>query len=132
MSLNISLFIGRLTKDIELKKSQSGKSVVSFTVACNRDFGNDETDFINCVAWGKLAENMSAYCYKGMQVAVQGRIQTRSYDDPNVRNKKVYVTEIICNSVQFLESKNKGNNSQQEPLYDDTPTLNVTSDDLPF
>lgn len=144
--INNVTIVGRLTKDVEVRKTQSGKSVTQFTIACNRDFGNDEADFINCVAWGKTAENMGLYCYKGMQVGVTGRIQTRSYDDRD--GKKVYITEIICNVVQFLESRNSSNGNyinqdknasqnvqnEQKNTYQnyDSSFADVNEDDLPF
>lgn len=111
MSLNKAILIGRLTKDIELKKTPNGTSVVQFTIACNRDYNSDqqETDFINCVAWSGTADNMARYCYKGMQIAVVGRIQVRSYD--NQYGNKVYVTEIVCERVQFLESRKSNENN---------------------
>ena len=101
--MNQIIIIGRLTKDVDLRTTQAGKSVASFTLAVNRGFGKDEADFISCVAWEKTAENMEKYTGKGSQVAVQGRIQTRNYDDKD--GKKVYVTEVVAQQVQFLGSK---------------------------
>ena len=103
-----------------------------------------KADFINCVAWEKTAELMCSYLRKGSQIGVEGRIQTRNYDDPNVPNRKVYVTEVVVDSVTFLESKStsdaRQNGSASEPYYPDdnydmvdtTPTLKISSDDLPF
>lgn len=143
--INNATIVGRLTKDVEVRKTQSGKSVTQFTIACDRGFKNDDgADFINCVAWGNNAENMGVYCRKGSQVGVTGRIQTRSYDDKD--GKRVYITEVVCNFVQFLESKNSSNdnsitqnknasqNVQNEPQsgyqnYDDSY---INADDLPF
>src|SRR5690625_7634945 len=84
--MNRSVIVGRLTKDVDLRYMQNGKAVGNFTLAVNRPFRNQQTndydaDFINCVAWGKQAENLAQYMKKGSQVGVDGRIQTRTYDD---------------------------------------------------
>ena len=99
--INSVVLVGRLTKDIEIRKTTSGKSVASYTLAVQRD--KEHADFINCVAWNKLAENMSLYCHKGDMVAVEGRINTRSYD--NQYGSKTFITEVVADNVQFLESK---------------------------
>lgn len=144
--INRVVLVGRLTKDPMLRKTQSGTSVTSFTVACNRRVGagqEPQTDFINCVAWNRTADIVSQYTHKGSLVGVEGRIQSRSYDD--AQGKRVYVTEVVCDSVQFLESRSVSENRSQAmdvrgfepdvPSYDDyssTPTLDISSDDLPF
>lgn len=97
MSINVCIICGHLTKDVELAKTQNGNSVVKFTVAVNGY--NDTTDFINCVAWNKLAEIMNKYCKKGDLVTVEGRISVRNYE--NQQGKKVYITEIVANNVQL-------------------------------
>lgn len=97
--INTVVLTGRLTKDIELRRTTSGKTCTSFTLAVNRN--KQETDFINCVAWDKVAELLERYTHKGSQIGVEGRIQTRNYDDRN--GKKVYVTEVLVNSISFLE-----------------------------
>lgn len=105
--MNRIVLVGRLTRDIELKKTSSGSSVVNFTIAVNRTYknanGEQEADFINCVAWGRTADNMASYVGKGSLIGVDGRIQTRTYDNAN--GQKVYVTEVFADNVQFLESK---------------------------
>ena len=104
--INKVVLAGRLVKDPVLRKTANGASVVSFTVACTRRFkqeGQPDADFINTVAWNKTADIVSQYTHKGSLVGVEGRIQTRSYDDQS--GKRVYVTEIVADSVQFLESK---------------------------
>lgn len=101
--MNKVLLIGRLTNDPELRKTNTEKAVATFSVAINR--GNDEVDFINVVAWEKQAENVKQYLVKGSQVAIDGRIQTRSYDDKD-GNKK-YITEVVANNVEFLGTKAK-------------------------
>lgn len=108
--LNRALLVGRLTKDPELRRTGSGKAVTSFNLAVERNFKSDdqEADFINCVCWGKVAENTERYCSKGSMVSVDGRIQTRNYD--NNQGQKVYVTEVIADSVQFIQT-NRNNNT---------------------
>ena len=105
--INNVVLVGRLTRDPELRRTPQGDAVTSFTLAVNRNFtsrdGQQQTDFINCVVWRKPAENVERYCSKGSLVGVEGRIQTRSYD--NAQGQKVYVVEVICDSVQFLETK---------------------------
>ena len=115
---NVNL-IGRLARDPELKYTNTGKAVASFTVAVNRGFGKDnEADFINCVAWEKTAENMANYTSKGSQVGISGRLQVRSYD--NNEGKKVYVTEVVANFVEFIGSKaDQGQKPRQESPIDE-------------
>lgn len=101
--INRVVLIGRLTRDPELRKTQNGTSVCSFTLAVNRrqnQDGTQDADFINCVAWNKLADNIQLYQKKGNQLGIEGRINTRSYD--NQQGQKVYVTEVIAENVQFL------------------------------
>lgn len=113
--MNLSILIGRMTKEPELRRTAQGDAVTSFTLAVNRDFksknGQQEADFIPCVCWKVLGENVARYCKKGSQVAVKGRLQSRSYE--NQQNKKVFVLELICESVQFLDSKTKEAQPQQ-------------------
>ncbi|WP_343018078.1 single-stranded DNA-binding protein [Catenibacterium mitsuokai] len=108
--LNRALLVGRLTRDPELRRTGSGKAVTSFSLAVERNFKSDdqEADFINCVCWGKIAENTERYCSKGSMVSIDGRIQTRNYD--NSQGQKVYVTEVIADSVQFIQT-NRNNNT---------------------
>lgn len=101
--INRVVLIGRLTRDPELRKTQNGTSVCSFTLAVNRrqnQDGTQDADFINCVAWNKLADNIQLYQKKGNQLGIEGRINTRSYD--NQQGQKVYVTEVVAENVQFL------------------------------
>ncbi len=110
--------VGRLTRDPELRHTTSGRAVCQISLAINRNFTNQsgerETDFINVVVWDKQAENVSKYLAKGRMVSVEGRIQTRSYDDKD--GKKVYVTEVVANSVQFLSTGS--NSSTQSNSYE--------------
>ena len=106
--INNVVLVGRLTRDIELRKTQSGLSVASFTIACDRRLsqeqknnGEQSADFISCVAWRGSADFLGNYGHKGDTVGIEGRIQTRSYDRDG---QKVYVTEIVANSVSILHS----------------------------
>ena len=105
--MNKVCLIGRLTRDPELRYTSSNRAVASFTLAINRQFTNQngqrEADFIPVVVWGKQAENVKNYINQGSQIAVEGRIQTRSYDDQNGQRR--YVTEVVADNVHFIESK---------------------------
>ncbi|WP_429961110.1 single-stranded DNA-binding protein [Enterococcus sp. DIV1096b] len=105
--INNIVLVGRLTKDPDLRYTTSGTGVATFTLAVNRNFtsadGTREADFINCVIWRKPAETLANYAKKGVLIGVTGRIQTRSYD--NQQGQKVYVTEVIADNFQLLESK---------------------------
>ena len=105
--MNKVFLIGRTTKSIELKTTQTGKSVVSFSIAVNRPFknanGEKECDFLNCVAFNKLAETISHYVNKGDLIAVEGSIQTRNYTDKDGNNR--YSTDIKVDNVEFLQQK---------------------------
>ena len=105
--MNKVILIGRLTKDVELRYTQTNNTAVaSFSLAVNRKFvkpGEErQADFFNIIAWNKLAENISKYLFKGNQVAISGRLETRSWDDQN--GQKHYVTEVIAEEVDFIES----------------------------
>lgn len=160
--MNKVILIGRLTKDIDLRKTQNGTSVCQYTLAVNRQIkkeGQPDADFIQCVAWNKTAELMEQYLHKGSLIGIEGRIQTRSYD--NQQGQRVYVTEVMTDSVQFLEPRSatepqqpqgytnaygqqsQGNNAPQAPVYGQSlteqaaqasynDTLDIASDDLPF
>ena len=133
--MNKVILIGRLTKDPELRYTSSNRPVTQITVAVNRTFTNQngerEADFINVVIWDKQAENVAKYLTKGRLVAVEGRIQTRNYD--NNEGKKVYVTEVVALSVQFLESKgsNTNVNNSSNPFDNmvDTPNTYAPIDE---
>lgn len=106
--MNAVVLIGRTTKDIELRRTGSGTAVASFTIAVNRDFrtqDGQEADFIQCVAWKKTAELLEQYVHKGDRIAVNGSIRTRNYEDNH--GKKIYVTEVQANHVEFIETKNR-------------------------
>lgn len=131
--MNKVIEIGRNVKEIELKQTNSGKSAVEFSIAVKRDYksanGEYESDFFNCVSYGKTAELISKYVNKGDQVGIEGRLQTRNYT--NKEGKKVYITEIIVENVEFLQTK-----KEEAPQYNAYNTPNFeevsTDDDLPF
>lgn len=129
--LNRIVLIGRLTKDPELRYTQSGKAVCTFTLAVDRPYlannGNREADFINIVVWNKTAENCAQYLAKGKLAAVDGRLQIRSYDGQDGQRR--YVTEVIADNVRFLSPKSEG--SQQEAWIGDSG-YNSPPEDLPF
>lgn len=146
--MNRVVLVGRLTKDPVLRYTPNGVAVASFTLAVNRAFTNQqgerEADFINCVIWRKPAENVANFLSKGSLAGVDGRIQTRSYDGQD--GKRVYVTEVLAESVQFLEPRNsqstnnqsnRQTNNQNYTRVDDDPFANsgqidISDDDLPF
>ncbi len=111
--MNKVVLIGRLTRDPELRYTGNNTPVATFSLAVNRNFSNQqgerEADFINIVVWRKQAENVKNYLTQGSQVAIDGRLQTRTYDDNN--GQKRYVTEVIADNVEFLGSRNSSSNS---------------------
>lgn len=114
--MNKVILLGRLTKDPDVKYTQSGKVVCSFTLAVNRPFlsknGSREADFIPCVLWGKMAETAGNSFAKGHRVLVEGRLQIRSYDDDT--GVRRWVTEIICSDFYFIEKRNQGQYQQDQ------------------
>src|SRR5690625_2052559 len=115
--LNRVVLVGRLTRDPDLRYTANGTAVANFTVAADRPFTNQqgerETDFVNCVTWRRHAENLANYMKKGSMIGVDGRVQTRRYE--NQEGKTVYVTEILAENIQFLESKGSSQNRGGEP-----------------
>lgn len=144
--INSAVIVGRLTKDPEIRKTQSGLSVCQFTVAVNRPKSKDgqqQADFIQCQAWRASADYIGTYGRKGYLVGVSGRIQTRNYEDRD--GNKVYVTEIVCNDVNILESKKSskpdypsyGNSIRTDSIdtsgaYEGEDGSPISADDLPF
>lgn len=150
--MNKVCLVGRLTKDIEIKKTTSNLSIVNFTLAVNRRLskeakqqGQQEADFIYCVAWRGAADYLGQYAKKGDRIALEGRLQTRSYDTNE--GKKAYVTEVVCESVEILFEKQntqeKADTTPQE-TQEETQTemfpwgkpqqnnLGIDTEDLPF
>lgn len=155
--INRAVLTGRMTRDVELRYTQSGVAAGSFTLAVDRNFKNAnnerESDFINCVIWRKSAENFANFTHKGSLVGIDGRIQTRNYE--NKQGQRVYVTEVVVDSFALLEPKqnnsngtgntgNGGNNSNvpannsnandgyQDPFANNSDTIDISDDDLPF
>ncbi|WP_395761061.1 single-stranded DNA-binding protein [Bacillus sp. 3G2] len=120
--MNRVILVGRLTKDPDLRYTPNGVAVATFTLAVNRAFANQqgerEADFINCVIWRKQAENVANYLKKGSLAGVDGRLQTRNYDGQD--GKRVYVTEVLAESVQFLEPRNGG--GEQRGSFNQQPS----------
>jgi single-strand DNA-binding protein len=140
--MNRVVLVGRLTKDPELKYTPNGVPVATFTLAVNRPFTNQqgerEADFVNCVVWRKPAENVANYLKKGSLAGVDGRIQTRNFEGQD--GKRVFMTEVVAESVQFLEPKNGGNRNNQsqgggyepDPFQNSGGPVDISDDDLPF
>lgn len=138
--MNRVILVGRITKDPEMKMTQSNIPVVTFTLAVNRQFtdqsGEKQADFIQCVVWRKQAENLARFVRKGALLGVEGRIQTRQYEADNGTR---YVTEVVCDSVQFLESKGEQTETPREEtssadndeFYETSKQL-AAEEDLPF
>ena len=128
--INSVCLTGRLTQEPQLKKTQTDKSVIQFSLAVQRD--KDNADFINCVAWENTAETICNYMHKGSLMGVEGRLQTRTYDDPNIPNRKVYVTEVWIRNISFLESKKQEAPLPEEPKQKPAQVVTITDEDLPF
>ena len=160
--LNSVSLTGRLTRDVDLRYTQSGTVTGSFTLAVDRKFksknGERETDFVNCQIWRKSAENFANFTHKGALVGIEGRIQTRTYD--NAQGQKVFVTEVIVDNFALLESRQASQNnpkSQQtanasaaattnasqttpnasranttDPFANNGQPIDIQDDDLPF
>ncbi|MDD6878811.1 MAG: single-stranded DNA-binding protein [bacterium] len=158
--MNKVFLIGRLTRDPELRYTSNNTPVATFSLAVNRNYSNQngerEADFINIVVWRKQAENVKNYIKQGSQIAIDGRIQTRSYDGED--GKKRYITEVIADNVQFLDTKSNNNTSNynnssnevsyqtpesfsQQPISTDVTSdpfadfgssIEISDDELPF
>ena len=144
--LNSVALTGRLTRDVDLRYTQSGTAVGSFTLAVDRQFrsanGERETDFINCVIWRKSAENFANFTKKGSMVGVEGHIQTRTYD--NAQGQKVFVTEVIVENFALLEPRQASQDGQQRSANNPAAAIqgnsfanngqpvDIRDDDLPF
>lgn len=148
---NVTL-VGRLTRDPELRYTPQNQAVTTFSLAVNRQFknanGDREADFINCVIWRQQAENLANWAKKGALIGITGRIQTRNYE--NQQGQRVYVTEVVADSFQMLESRQErgnvptsppsatqNNQKQSSPADSHDPfansePMNIQDDDLPF
>lgn len=157
MAINSVVLVGRMTKDAELRYTPSNVAVATFTLAVNRPFknqnGDREADFINIVMWRQQAENLASWAKKGALVGIEGRIQTRSYD--NQQGQRVYVTEVVAENFQLLESRSVRDGqgqgqggysapsnqaptqstpdfSRNENPFGQTNPMDISDDDLPF
>ena len=135
--MNSVNLVGRLTKDVDLRKTPNGKSVGNFTLAVNRRFKNQqgeyEADFIMCQIWGDSADTLARYVRKGQMVAVAGRINTRNYE--NQQGQKVYVTEVIVENFTLISGGQKQEHPkapQDSPFNDFGTQVDISEDDLPF
>ena len=145
--MNSVQLIGRLTKDLDLRYTQSGKAVATGTLAVNRRFknasGESEADFINIQIWDKSAENLVNFTRKGSQIGVIGRIETRNYE--NKEGARVYVTEIVVENFTLLESKkdgasngqtgqsnNRSSHQPSDPFSSHSESIDISDDDVPF
>lgn len=135
--LNRVVLVGRMVRDPELRRTANGAAVTSFTIAMNRNFSNQQgekqADFIPCVVWNKVAENTARYCRKGSLVGVEGRLQSRSYE--NQEGRKVNVIEVICDSVQFIDTRSGGNTTTtntNHTMNTNTNTYSQNNQDEPF
>lgn len=137
--MNNAILIGRAVRDPELRYIPSGTATTSFTIAIDRQLSKEKkqelesrnlptADFIKVTTWGKMAENVANYLVKGRLVAVQGRIQTGSYEDKD--GKRVYTTDVVASQVQFLEWDNKQNNNNNNLGLEDLHP--ISNDDIPF
>lgn len=131
--MNKIILIGRLTKDPELRYTQNGKAVCSFTLAVDRPYTNQEekeADFINIVAWNKSGENAAKYLAKGRQAAVEGRLQIRTYDGED--GKKRWVTEVVADRVEFIGSGGNGGTKKADDLEDFGYEVQFDESEVPF
>ena len=140
--INNVVLVGRMTRDAELRYTPSNQAVATFTLAVNRNFKNQngerEADFINCVIWRQQAENLANWAKKGTLIGVTGRIQTRNYE--NQQGQRVYVTEVIADNFQILESRKDHQDGQSQGSYKNNgqsafgnnQPMDISDDDLPF
>lgn len=134
--MNKTILMGRLTKDVELRQTASGTAVASFTIAVNRRFakeGQQDADFINCVAWRQQAEFISKYFHKGNMIAVIGNLQSRSWEGQD--GKKQYVTEVVVDEVYFTGEKKEANTDENNGEFnasDFQELASIDDGDLPF
>ena len=128
--MNKVILMGRMTRDLELKYTQSGKAVGQFSLAIDKYVnGEKSADFINCVAWEKTAETISKYCGKGRQILVEGRVQSRSYEKDG---QKRYITEVVVSHMEFCGSKKDGGNTTSDAPPDEFGGEYIDDEEIPF
>ena len=128
--LNKVILMGRLTKDVEVRQTNSGTAVANFSLAVNRGYkreGGPDADFINCIAWAKTAETMAKHTAKGRQIAVDGRIETSSYEKDG---KRIYKTDVVVEKFYFADSKQS--QGIDLPEWKDVEEIGSSDDPLPF
>lgn len=131
--MNTINLTGNICNDLELKSTETGKSVMNFNLAVKRPFSTDVTDFIPVVVWNQPAEFLSKYARKGSKVAVSGKLTTRKYQDKEGNNRTAF--EVVCDAVELFDSRTSGNENQQPTNTATAPAEFVpvvNDDDLPF
>lgn len=131
--------VGRITNNLELRKTQNGKTVLSFTIAIDKrnkkkleDAGQNGTNFIRCIAWESTAHTIAGYCQKGDKIGITGTVETREYKHPNHSDVTVYVTEILVDTIELLGERRKQENNGMATVDDYVKQADVVPDDLPF
>ena len=131
--MNSVNLIGNMTRECELRMTSTGKPVASFTLAVNTGYGdNQQTSFINCVVWNKQAENLQKYTSKGSKLAVTGALRQRTYENAN--GQKINVVEVICQSIEYLNTKKNDQNVNQDNFYNvnEQHRFDISPDDIEF
>lgn len=126
--MNQVTLLGRLTRDPELKYTQSGKAFTKFSIAVTREFNRDEADFINCIAWDKRAETICKYLRKGRRIALQGRLNVRQYEKDG---ETKWITEVIVDKFEFVDSSNNDNKEKENSKDNEEPEF-IDDDSFPF
>ena len=133
--INQLVLTGRLTKDVDLRTTESGRTIANFSLAVNRNFknanGEYDTDFVNCIIWGEGAKHLAKYCVKGDLIGIVGRLQTRTYEK---ENRKIYVTEVVVENVTFLSVSPKGEKREEEQVdpFEEMGQFVEEDENLPF
>ena len=128
--MNKVILMGRMTRDIELRYTQSGKAVGQFALAIDKYVGGEKSaDFINCVAWEKTAELIKNYCGKGRQILIEGRLQSRSYEKDG---QKRYITEVVVSHMEFCGSKKDGDGGNKTETPPDEFGGEYEDEEIPF
>lgn len=131
--MNSVNLIGNMTRECELRMTSTGKPVASFTLAVNTGYGdNQQTSFINCVVWNKQAENLQKYTSKGSKLAVTGALRQRTYENAN--GQKINIVEVICQSIEYLNTKKNDQNVNQDNFYNvnEQHSFDISPDDIEF
>ena len=126
--MNQVTLLGILTRDPELKYTQSGKAFTKFSIAVTREFNRDEADFINCIAWDKRAETICKYLRKGRRIALQGRLNVRQYEKDG---ETKWITEVIVDKFEFVDSSNNDNKEKENSKDNEEPEF-IDDDSFPF